>query len=270
MLCINGNTIGEAGLRRIARSVISGKASSLIHLESHANDEVDEEEWGEVVAALEAEESEGDRSGWKESLEQAKERNKKVLKETRLAALGLLAKGRVLFGGNPHEPEVDARAIRRGVEALDTRDDPYAPNGRPSSSSLNDTPFPFLRLPIELQVHVLRCSLLLNPSTTAHLYPPLNDSRHSASPSSARAALASPLTEHQFLNLLAHCASSASLQIELRIAEAGGRVASLKDKHGRQEDSWAEPGLSGAGSGSGTAWEDWVLRKVECDRFARG
>ncbi|ORY92765.1 hypothetical protein BCR35DRAFT_298285 [Leucosporidium creatinivorum] len=268
VLCINGNSIGVAGLRRIARSVISGKASSLLHLESHANEPTEEqEEWKEVNEALEAEETEEDREGWKERLEVAKERNKVVLKETRLAALGLLAKGRVLFGGNPREPEVDAGAIRRGVEELDTRENPYAP--KTLSSSLSSSAFPFLRLPIELQVHVLRCSLLLKPSQTAHLYQPIS-STSSLLPPLSPSTLSSPLTEHQFLNLLAHCASSSTLGIEMRIAAAGGRVPSLKQSTGWRQDSWTEAGGGASGSASGSAWEDWVLRKTECDRFARG
>lgn len=254
VLCINGNSIGISGLRRIARSVISGKASSILHLESHANEPTEEqEEWKEVNEALAAQETEEDRKEWKERLEVAKERNKTVLKETRLAALGLLAKGRVLFGGNPREAEVDAGAIRRGVEGLDIREDPYAFGSFPSLSS---AAFPFLRLPIELQVHILRCSLFLHPSHTAHLYRPLSSTEPVLS---SPETLSSPLTEHQFLNLLAHCASSSTLGLEMRIAAAGGRVPSLKQS---RQDSWA-------GEASGSAWEDWVLRKTECDRFAR-
>lgn len=263
VLCINGNSIGSAGLRRIARSVTSGKASSLLHLEAHANESTEEQkEWKEVTDALEAAETEEDLEGWKERLELAKERNKTVLKETRLAALGLLAKGRILFGGNPREPEVDAGAIRRGVEDLDTREDPYSTK---SPSSLPNSAFPFLRLPIELQVHVLRCCLYLRPSHAAHLYHPL--SSNSASPLlPSPETLSSPLTEHQFLNLLAYCASSSTLSIEIRIAAAGGRVPHLKQSKGWQQDQWAGE----EASGSGSAWEDWVLRKTECDRFARG
>lgn len=252
VLGINGNSISDAGLRRIASSVISGKASSLIHLECHASDEAGEE-WKEVVAGLSVGGQESE--NWEEQLEVVKERNKTVLKETRLAALGLLAKGRVLFGGNPHEPPIDAGAIRRGVEHLDPRDDL---SSAPKRTNFGSSHFPFLHLPIELQVHILRCSLLLKPSSVAHLYPAL-DSR--SAPSSTL-TLSSPLTEHQFLNVLAHCASSVTLGTEMRISEAGGRVASLKHGWG-QQDSW-----TGAESG-GTGWEEWVLRKTECDRFVR-
>lgn len=213
--------------------------------------------------ALEAAETEEDRDGWKERLEVAKERNKTVLKETRLAALGLLAKGRVLFGRNPREPEVDAGTIRRGVEGLDTREDPYALKTFPS---LSTSAFPFLRLPIELQVHILRCSLLLYPSHAAHLYQQPLSSHNPSPPLPSLEILSSPLTEHQFLNLLAHCASSSTLGIEMRIAAAGDRVPSLKQSTGWRQDSWAGE----RASGSGSAWEDWVLRKTECDRFARG
>lgn len=257
VLGLNGNFISEPGLRRIARSVISGKASGLLHLESHANDVPPEDEWKEFIADLEAKEP--DTGDWKEKLEVAKERNKTVLKETRLAALGLLAKGRVLFGGNVREPAVDVGAIRKRVEDLDTRQASYS-SDRPSPFEASR--FPFLHLPIELQVHILRCSLLLRPSTVAHLYPSLDGKTPSPSTSPV---LSSPLTEHQFLNLLAHCASSATLQTEIRISEAGGRVPSLKHAHGWRQDSFAETGSAE----SGTAWEDWVLRKTECDRFAR-
>ncbi|GAA5919903.1 hypothetical protein JCM6882_004743 [Rhodosporidiobolus microsporus] len=238
VLGLNACALGQAGVRRIARAVISGKAYSLLHLECLANEEGDDEQWSEVNAALSAQEDEAEGSEWKEQLEVAKRRNKKVFEETRLAALGLVAKTRILLGGNAQEGD----------------------------STLPET-FPFLRLPIELQVHILRCSLLLNPSRQAHLFPPISSSPEA--PHLTNAILSSPLTESQFLRIVAHCASRSTLETERRIASAhaAGQAPSLNQQR--------EAPLRGDGAGEkpsrnpGDGWEDWVLRTTGCDRFER-
>ncbi|GAA6027389.1 hypothetical protein JCM8097_007820 [Rhodosporidiobolus ruineniae] len=242
VLSINACGLGEAGVRRVARAVISGKASSLLHLECHANEEgEDVERWSEVNAALVAQEEGEDWIDWRERLEEAKKRNQQVYKETRRAALALVAKGRILLGGEPREGDV----------------------------ADGDT-FPFLRLPIELQVHVLRCSLLLDPSSSAHLYPPVSSSP--PSPSSASPdhhILSSPLTESQFLRIISHCASSATLKIEERLAaaHAAGVAPSLNSQGGTA--AGAAAGQQRAERDPTQGWEEWFLRQTGCDRFER-
>ncbi|GAA5969038.1 hypothetical protein JCM21900_006352 [Sporobolomyces salmonicolor] len=257
VLAVNGCSLGEAGIRRIARSIISGKASSLLHLECLANEEGDAERWADVVAALEAQSTDEDRDNWKTKLEQAKERNKKAFKETRLAALALVAPARILFGGNAREGGPDIDEIREKVEAMHNTD-------TLTSYLFPSESFPFLRLPIELQVHVLRCLMLLKPSTIAHLYPPSNTAQPTfAPPPDSSPILSAPLTEAQFLRIVAHCASRPTLTTERRIDQAAGRAPSLNPTA-----RW--PGVGAAGQGDpegGDGWEEWFLRTVGCDRF---
>lgn len=273
--CANGNFISSPGLRRIAHAVISGRCSGLLLLESLANEEGEEGEaevWKDEIARLD--EGEEEVEGWSSRLAKATERNKRVFKETRLAALGLLARARVLFAGNPHEPAVDVAEIRRGVEVmLASSQDLFLQSPPPPSGT-----FPFLRLPIEIQVHVLRASLLLTPSREAHLYPPLSAASSSTSPppNHDTTLLSSPLTESQFLRLLSHAASRSTLATEIQIARAeaaGGasRVASLNGfQNGRKENFGAKSDEAKAGSaGGGLGWEEWVLRETGCDRFQR-
>ncbi|GAA5915647.1 uncharacterized protein JCM6883_000704 [Sporobolomyces salmoneus] len=260
VLAVNGCTLSQAGVRRIARAVTSGKASSLIHFEYHANDEGESEEWREVIDALEAEETEEDRTGWKEKLEAAKERNKQVYKETRLTALSLVSAARVLFGGNACEAQIDVSEI---LEEVDSSRPGSTVTGSRSFSS--PQPFPFLRLPIELQVHVLRCLPLLRPSRLAHLYPSLD----SACPIEVDpSTLSSPLTEAQFLRILSHCANRSTLKTEIRIVEAqlAGSAPSLNSTRARP--AWAERQNNGE-AGGGNGWEEWFLRSTGCDRFER-
>jgi len=221
-----------------------------------ANDIGESEEWTEVIEALEADETPEDRVGWKERLEAAKERNKQVYKETRLAALALVSTARILFGGNAQEAEVDVPEIVQGVETMRPSDDSAL------SQPFPPKPFPFLRLPIELQVHVLRCLPLLKPSKTAHLYPSLNSS--SAPSEFDPDALSSPLTESQFLRILSHCAARQTLTTERRIvtAQSVGQVPSLNPQ--RAKPTWADQGEAG-----GEGWEEWFLRSTGCDRFER-
>lgn len=298
VLCINGNNVSPAGVRRIGRAVASGLASSLLHLECLANDAPEDGSYGVDIERLEEwEEHDVDISNWRKQVDAAKDRNMTVLKETRLAALSLLSIGRILFAGSPREPEVNAGAIRRDVEQMQLGD-----GNVPSFES--DRPFPFLRLPIELQVHVLRCVPSLKPSKYAHLYPPLprpdstspTTATSSGSPSTATPAtatrkpypdgtLSSPLTETQFLSILAHCASSATLATEIRIASFGGRTPTLnKPTEHDTHTSWFSDPVSSSSSWNESAtakqadralkhaagWEEWFLRVTGCDRFARG
>lgn len=270
VLCINGNAVSPAGVRRVTRAVSSGLASGLLHLECLANDAPTEDErFASVIQQLESQETQEDLREWTIRLDSAKERNKSVLKETRLAALGLLAHGRVLFGGNPHELEDED-------EDEDTDTSAQRMNGLKRNPA-DVKPFPFLRLPIELQVHVLRCCLLLQPSHHAHLYqparkevepPPPRPSRPTTVITSNDGVLSSPLTEAQFLAVLAHCASPATLATEIRLATLGSQVPSLlKEEHGRfANESWTST-TSGV---KHSAWEEYFLRSTGCDRFARG
>lgn len=237
VLTLNACRLGPAGVRRINRSVTSGRAPSLLHLEALANGEgEDDEQWAAVNAALaEGEEDYGDEAAEKERLRGALKRNQTVYGETRRAALRLAAPARVLFGGNAQE----------GTSAPEA--------------------FPFLRLPIELQVHVLRCLVLLTPSRVAHLYPTL--SRPHAIPSNSTATFSSPLTEPQFLRLLAHCAAPQTLLAERRIAaaHAAGAAPSLNAASGSK--TWNK--TAGGAHDVEAGWEEWFLRATGCDRFQR-
>ncbi|KPV75365.1 uncharacterized protein RHOBADRAFT_53350 [Rhodotorula graminis WP1] len=240
VLTLNACALGPAGVRRLNRSVTSGRAPSLLHLEALANGDAGDEQWGAVNAALAAGEEEelGDEAAEKARVQEALKRNQRVYRETRFAALRLAAPARILFGGN-------ARELEEGKS--------------------DDGSFPFLRLPIELQVHVLRCLVLLSPSRAAHLYPtlsrPLSTSFHSSD------TLSSPLTEPQFLRLLAHCASRPTLLTERRIAaaHAAGEAPSLNAASGSK--TWTKPSDDAQDPQGG--WEEWFLRSTGCDRFER-
>ncbi|GAA5878957.1 hypothetical protein JCM16303_007243 [Sporobolomyces ruberrimus] len=259
VLAVNGCDLSQAGIRRIALAVTSGKASSLIHFEGLANVEADPEQWQDITSALESRLGEDEPTTWKERLEAAKERNKQVYKETRLSALSLVSTARVLFGGNPHEAQIDIAEILEGVDAS-------RPSDTSSTNSFPPRPFPFLRLPIEIQVHILRCRPLLNPSRLAHLYPSLDPSAPLPTGLEPNTR-SSPLTESQFLRILSHCANRSTLKTEARIVEAqlAGRPPSLNP--GRARPAWAEQSNNEDGGGEG--WEEWFLRSTGCDRFER-
>lgn len=253
VLGVNACALGQAGVRRIARAVISGRAASLVHIEYHANEEGDDERWEAVNAPLLAKE-EGEETGdWKAQLEAALKRNQRVYQETKMAARRLAATARVVFGGNTVEAESTEE---------EERSDP--------------TVFPFLRLPIELQVHVLRCFLLLTPSTTAHLYPSTTSSSSCSSSaaistSSVGTILSCPLTESQFLRIIAHCASRSTLETGRRIAaaHAAGEAPSLNTGRTASSSSAAAGRAESKDQDAGVAWEDWFLRSTGCDRFER-
>ncbi|KAM0750492.1 hypothetical protein T439DRAFT_326456 [Meredithblackwellia eburnea MCA 4105] len=269
--CANGNFLSSPGMRRIARPIISGHCSGLLLLEIMANESGDDKLWSEELAKLESSELTEDLEGWEMRLERATERNKRVYKATRDAALRLLPQARVLFGGDAREREVDVASIREGVE-----------NMLSSTSSTNShwattaqqPIFPFLRLPIELRVHVLRCSLLLHPSKDAHLYPPVSHKLSSPPiPIPDASTISSPLTESQFLHVLAFASSPETLATEVKIAqaEASGKApvtASLNGfENGAKRFGQESPKAGTAGDGRG--WQEWALREMRCDRFAR-
>lgn len=216
VLALNGNNLSDRGVRRIAQTIIEGRCVGLVSLELLANDVSDEEEWEEVIAALGMED--GDER-WKEALEAGLARNRRVLLETRKAGLETLVLARTLFSGNPLPP-------------------PSTDSERAVGS------FPFLLLPPELQLHVLRCSLLLTPSSETHLYPPRSPIAGQlpaiiappfSLPTSPVLPLSSPLTEVQFLSVLA-------------FATKEGRATEV------EKDDWVEE----------------TLREMSCDRFDRG
>ncbi|KAK4046780.1 hypothetical protein OIO90_006446 [Microbotryomycetes sp. JL221] len=291
ILGLNANQLGTRGTTKIAKSVISGQASSLIHLECLANETETTEEDQNVADEQASSNLQDDldlqifEKGWRPLLETAQKRNKIVLRETRTAALANLAVGRVLFGGNARENVPDQER--------------------------ETGQFPFARLPVELRVHIFRCLIMLRPSLHAASYPKLlrQSSTIEANGSTRREDftesligraslhLSSPLTERQFLLLLEHCASSTTLATEARITNLYGKVPALKhaNHHGytnlqasadkqlgersnagpAEWDEWtsvdAEDSVRGqAERTEGTGYEEWVLRKTECDRFARG
>ncbi|SCV74030.1 BQ2448_6462 [Microbotryum intermedium] len=282
-LGLNGNGLSEAGVRRILRTVASGRAPSLVHIELFANElgEAEQMVWADVIAELEAEDEETDeeRASLKDRFERAREMNKTVLKETRLAALGLLAKARVLFG---HQSHVISSTLQ-GMEG----------SSSPPSSSRESTPsrdhFAFQQLPIEIRIHVLRCTLDTRPSSTAHRYSlPPPEFLSPASCEDGRPVLVSPLTEMQFLSVLDYSASRQTLQTEIRLASA--QVPSLAGHHKGKEfgpagfstelSRWGEHvfvngnghrgSVPTASTGDGEdAWAEWFLRATGCDRFQR-
>lgn len=273
VLCLNGNKLSGPGLKRIARAITSKKCSGLIHLEAFANDDDIGAEWDSVVQELEEEEKlaeeeekkgkqggdEDAETSWRDKMEEAKSQNKRVFRETRLAALGMLAKTRVIFAGNPREPDFDASSIRKDVERLGLVGNTQTTNPI--------KPFPFLRLPIELQVHVLRCSLLLRPSSDAHTYPPLFNST-TATPITltgpSTPIFSSPLTESQFLQVLEHGAHRLTLHTEARLAN-GARSAATTGSAPFVESTFG----GRRGSADEEGWEQWMLAETGCDRFDR-
>ncbi|KAK4703330.1 hypothetical protein P7C70_g2882, partial [Phenoliferia sp. Uapishka_3] len=272
--CANGNWLDERGLRLIAKSVVDGYCTGVILLEFLAcedpPEDLEEGEFEEVFERIEKELEGDEQEGWRERLKEALKRNEKVLRETREAALGLLSPARVLFGGNPREKEVDVGELRRVIEGM----------GNTDSSSFESTPleptFPFLRLPIELQIHVLRH--LLPSSLSASSYPPRSSSSSTPFQPPQHPIPRSPLTESQFLSLLSHAASQQTLTTEVEIVRIGkmpmeGSV--LPSLDGRKRTGVAEV-VGGARMGGNVGgrmevgkWEEWVLRSTGCDRFMR-
>ncbi|SGY48289.1 BQ5605_C001g00637 [Microbotryum silenes-dioicae] len=288
-LGLNGNGLSEAGVRRILRSVATGRAPSLVHVELFANElgEAEQTVWADVIAELEAEDEETDeeRESLKDRFERAKEMNKTVLKETRLAALGLLAKARVLFGQQSHGISAISQATDRSPSSTSS------PNSRLEFAPARDH-FAFQHLPIEIRIHILRCTLDARPSSTAHRYTRLpSEFLKPISPEDRRPVLTSPLTEMQFFSILDYSASRQTLQTEIRLASA--QIPSLAGHH--QGKEFGSAGFStdpsrghshrpanGTGNGdrSGSAttgstedgeevWAEWFLRATGCDRFQR-
>ncbi|SCZ99284.1 BZ3500_MvSof-1268-A1-R1_Chr3-1g05924 [Microbotryum saponariae] len=288
-LGLNGNGLSEAGVRRILRSVATGRAPSLVHVELFANElgEAKQTVWADVIAELEAEDEETDeeRASLKDRFERAKEMNKIVLKETRLAALGLLAKARVLFGQQSHGISAISQATDRSPSSTSS------PNSRVEFAPSRDY-FAFQHLPIEIRIHILRCTLDARPSSTAHRYTRCpSEFLNPISPEDGRPVLTSPLTEMQFLSILDYSASRQTLQTEIRLASA--QIPSLAGHH--KGKKFGSAGFStdpsrghshrpanGTGNGdrSGSAttgstedgeevWAEWFLRATGCDRFQR-
>lgn len=234
VLALNANSLYDIGVRRIARIVSSGRNVGLLSLELLANQPADDTgmkaDWAEILAELELEEARngGVDNEWKDGLTRGLERNRRLFRETRICALGMLGKGRVLFGGRPREGE-------------------------------EETAFPFLRLPIELQVHVYRCSLLLDPSNEAHLY-----TRRPSPPFPSPSILSSPLTESQFLHLLAHVASEDTFATEIRLATP----KAVEGEEGRVLGGGT--GKVGMNERGEESWAEWALWSVGCDRFMLG
>lgn len=228
VLALNSCQLSAAGVRRIQRSVIEGRSRNLLHLELMANDVAEDDASAPSdPAPISPDEAGEGLQDWNTRFEQAMRRNRTAWLETRRSALALAAPTRILFGGEPRERS-------------------------PADSPAADGSFPFLRLPVEVQVHVLRCLALLRPSAVAHLYP---------GSSTTLTELLSPVSEGQFLRILAHCASGATLALERRIATAGGAMPSLLSDAGTK--TWKPLGSEPDPS---SGWEEWFLRSTECDR----
>lgn len=239
VLALNSCGLGRVGVQHIQHAVVSGRIGNLLHLELMANEEITDGEhtdtiWSHVVDPLRslAQASGEDFHDWDARLKAALDRNRLAWLATRRAALALLGPARICFGGNAQE------AI--AVEAGEATAWPAA------------APFPFLRLPVEVQVHVLRCLLFLLSSL------PTIDAAASSPASHAGDAA---LTESQFLRILGHSSSRRTLAIERQIVLTQGLAPSLN-------------GTSGVGTKQQTAdepdpasgWEAWYLRATGCDR----
>ncbi|GAA5861566.1 hypothetical protein JCM3774_002628 [Rhodotorula dairenensis] len=237
VLALNSCRLGRAGVQHIQRAVVDGRIRNLLHLELMANEEtVDDEDADttrlEATESLraQAEESGEDFHDWDVRLKAALGRNRSAWLATRRAALGLLGPARICFGGN-------------AVDGSGRAADPQEP-----------APFPFLQLPVEVQVHVLRCLLfLLSPAPTRSDTP----SASYKSPT-ARAAL----TEAQFLRILGHSSSRRTLAIERQIALAHGSAPSLNAiLHAKSRQYLVDEPDPASG------WEEWYLRATGCDRY---
>lgn len=240
VLALNSCGLGRVGVQHIQHAVVSGRVRNLLHLELMANEEITDGEhtdtiWSHVVDPLRslAEASGEDFHEWDARLKAALDRNRLAWLGTRRAALALLGPARICFGGNAQE------AIANGTdEATDW----------PAAAS-----FPFLRLPVEVQVHVLRCLLFLLSS------PSTNPVSSSSTPSRTADAA---LTEPQFLRVLGHSSSRRTLAVERQIALAQGLAPSLNGASGggmKQQTADERDPASG--------WEAWYLRATGCDRF---
>lgn len=241
VLALNSCRLGGVGVRHVQRAVVDGRIGNLLHLELMANEEaIDDDEHTDTVRphATEALQTQAEESGedfhdWESRLKAALGRNRSAWLATRRAALGLLGPARICFGGNAQEATpIEAGGAADGEETA---------------------PFPFLQLPVEVQVHVLRSLLfLLSPP------PPRYDVASTTEPPATRAAL----TEAQFLRILGHSSSRRTLAIERQIALAQGSAPSLNgSSHAK-----AKPHLADE-SDPASGWEEWYLRVTGCDRF---
>ncbi|GAA5981629.1 hypothetical protein JCM10908_004545 [Rhodotorula pacifica] len=241
VLALNSCGLGLAGVRHIQRAVVSGRVRNLLHLELMANDQADVDGDGSDTTRSHVTESlqgEAEAAGenfhdWDARLKAALMRNRAAWLATRRAALALLGPSRICFGGQPQTPDSDGTVETTIRQEADI--------------------FPFLHLPVEVQVHILRCLLFLVSPTT---------SSSNAAPNSEQSVLSAALTEAQFLRVLAHASSRATLAIERRIATAGGAAPSLNGVS--HAGSWQR---SAGDEDPASGWEEWFLLATGCDRF---
>ena len=146
-LSLNGNYLSAPGVALVTKSLDDGRCTGLIHAEMLANDEVEAGDDGQTfdLARLEEAAAPITPATWREPLRDALDRNASLLRATRQEAASLLACARVVLMVAP-EVHPDAATIRQQVERFSLSD----------TSPPADAPFPFLRLPVELQQHILR------------------------------------------------------------------------------------------------------------------
>lgn len=262
-LALNGNNLSTLGCKKIASVIISGQ-SNLIEFDYMSNVvgpiSSIRPEWREAMARMNSEKPAAAaevNDDWEEELASALSRNKKVGIETRRIACNLLPIARILFGGNVRERTSDVAGeiidsvgqLHLGSTTGSSTTPIINPPSQPSSltpPSTIQTPFPFLRLPVELQINILRSIPLLTPSHYAHHYPPY----HSSTPPPTKilddGTLSSILTEQQFLAILAYATSAIKFEHEMSIA-------TVKTRQGKVLDSWAH----------------YFLKTTKCDRFMR-
>lgn len=233
ILAMNSCGLGKGGVRKIQTVIVSGQVRNLLHLELLAN-ELESDEADSTAPPSSSPRGSASRDDAEDPqvfegrVKEALQRNRTAWLETRKAALGIVAPARVLFGGDARDASAPDAESPRGT-------------------------FPFFRLPVEVQVHILRCLLLITPSSVAHTY---------SEPTELRPPRLAALTEAQFLRVLAYSASSATLANEVRIGSTRGTMPSLNSNEGTK--SWK---TDGTGEDADSGWEEYFLRATSCDRF---
>lgn len=218
---LNGNYLNDFDTKRLARIVIDGRNTSLQILELSANA-------GErplnTAAYSESDEDEGDsrpdRLSWSKALNEALQDNKQLQRAVQRTALQLLPIARILV--HAKEPVLSARVIRDQVEAISDSSSLAAPVRCLSisqSPTPQITPFPFLRLPSELQTQIMRSLTRLMAISFRSRIP------QSLSSSGRNHAFVYPLTETQFLNVIAYASRRPFAPHSLIDRSEAGQVA---------------------------------------------
>lgn len=196
-LQLNGNRIAPSGVQKLSSTVISGRNTSLGNLELLANEKsFDGDIEDEAASALRLPDIQ--RLGLEESRSQVSEalkRNILLGEATQRAALKLLKLARLLL--NAQSFQHTSEDVKQALEL-----DQNSAVTLPLHAFVSYNPalalpiFPFTKLPIELQTHILRSYLCLKPIVD---------------PFSSAQSLVCPLSEAQFLHVLQYAADRRTL-----------------------------------------------------------